>query len=43
MEALPDAHILDLLEQNLQRESCVGIKLYPGYNHVYVGDARFFP
>ena len=43
MEALLDAHILDLLEQNLQRESCVGIKLYPGYNHVYVGDARFFP
>lgn len=27
-----------LVEENLKRPSCVGIKLYPGYNHFYVYD-----
>ena len=25
-----------LVEENLKRPECVGIKLYPGYNHFYV-------
>lgn len=29
---------VELVEQNLRRDSCVGIKLYPGYNHAYVSD-----
>lgn len=28
----------DLVEKHLQRKNCVGIKLYPGYNHFYVYD-----
>ena len=32
-----------LVEQHLQRSSCVGIKLYPGYNHFYLYDARMKP
>lgn len=36
-EALP------LLEANLQRRSCCGIKLYPGYNHRYIYDAAYRP
>ena len=30
---LSDAY--DLVEVNLKREECVGIKLYPGYNKLY--------
>lgn len=26
----------DMVERHLQREQCVGIKLYPGYNHFYI-------
>ena len=29
---------LSLIEKNLQRRECVGIKLYPGYLHFYVSD-----
>lgn len=28
----------DQIEQNLKRDNCVGIKLYPGYSHIYVTD-----
>lgn len=33
----------DLLEQHLQRRNCVGIKLYPGYNHFYIADPVMDP
>jgi len=29
------AESYDQIEQNLKRSSCVGIKLYPGYSHIY--------
>ena len=32
-----------LAEQHLQRPECVGIKLYPGYNHFYLYDACMQP
>ncbi len=33
----------DLLETHLQREACVGVKLYPGYNFQYVYDKIYGP
>jgi predicted TIM-barrel fold metal-dependent hydrolase len=33
----------DLVEQNLRRHSCVGVKLYPGYNFQYVYDQGYGP
>jgi len=33
----------DLVEQHLKRNSCAGIKLYPGYSPFYVSDRRFEP
>ena len=33
----------DLVEKNLQSKNCVGIKLYPGYNHHYVADPIYHP
>lgn len=35
--------VADLVEANLQRPNCCGIKLYPGYNYVYVYDDRYAP
>lgn len=32
-----------LVEKHLQRKNCVGIKLYPGYNHFYVYDPVLDP
>ena len=32
-----------LVEKHLQRKNCVGIKLYPGYNHFYVYDKVLDP
>lgn len=32
-----------LVENHLQRKNCVGIKLYPGYQHLYVSDPVFDP
>ena len=32
-----------LAEQHLKRKSCVGIKLYPGYNPTYVSDSVYHP
>ncbi|MCI8958418.1 MAG: amidohydrolase [Lachnospiraceae bacterium] len=34
---------LDLLEYHLKQDQCGGIKLYPGYNPVYVTDAVYEP
>ena len=34
---------LMLIEENLQRRECVGIKLYPGYLHFYVSDDSLAP
>ena len=34
---------LILIEENLQRCECVGIKLYPGYQHFYVSDDSLEP
>ena len=34
---------LNLIEKNLQRRECVGIKLYPGYQHFYVSDDSLEP
>ena len=31
------------VEQHLQRKTCVGIKLYPGYNHFYLYDDAIDP
>ncbi len=39
-EAVQQAY---LVEQHLQRKNCVGIKLYPGYNHFYVYDSVLDP
>lgn len=43
IETMPEHEMLDLLEQNLRCPSCAGIKLYPGYSHIYVSDKRFAP
>ncbi len=32
-----------LLEENLKRRECVGIKLYPGYNKYYITDSAYEP
>ena len=34
---------LDQVEKHLQRESCVGVKLYPGYTPIYVTDPIYDP
>ncbi len=34
---------LDQIEQHLRRKQCVGIKLYPGYNPVYISDDVYEP
>lgn len=34
---------LDQVEENLKRDSCVGIKLYPGYNQAYMSDEKYEP
>jgi len=31
------------VEKHLQRKNCVGIKLYPGYNHFYIYDSLIDP
>lgn len=33
----------DLIEENLKRQECVGIKLYPGYNRTYITDREYEP
>ena len=39
--APPD--LVDLVEANLRRESCCGVKLYPGYNRVSLSDPLYRP
>lgn len=39
--ALP--HLADQLEAHLRRESCCGIKLYPGYNKLSLSDRLYRP
>ncbi|MBR6522941.1 MAG: amidohydrolase [Oscillospiraceae bacterium] len=39
--ALPD--FADSVEKNLQRDTCCGIKLYPGYNKLSLSDALYEP
>ncbi len=34
---------LDQIEKHLQRESCAGVKLYPGYTSMYVTDPVYDP
>lgn len=34
---------IDLLEENLKRPQCAGIKLYPGYSPMYVSDPAYEP
>ena len=33
----------DLVEQHLKRDTCVGVKLYPGYTHHYITDGMYGP
>jgi len=33
----------DRLEENLKRENCCGIKLYPGYNRIWLSDPVYEP
>ncbi len=37
------AESVALVEQHLLRKQCVGIKLYPGYNHSYITDELYEP
>ncbi len=37
------AQVLRQVERHFQRDSCVGLKLYPGYNAFYVYDAVYAP
>ena len=34
---------VSLLEDNLRRESCCGVKLYPGYNRIWLSDPLYEP
>ena len=31
------------VEENLRRENCCGVKLYPGYNHIWLSDPLYEP
>ena len=33
----------DLVERSLRRDVCVGVKLYPGYNHYYLSNEMYRP
>lgn len=33
----------EIVEAHLQKSTCVGIKLYPGYNHSYIYDEIYEP
>ena len=34
---------VERVEENLRRESCCGVKLYPGYNHIWLSDPLYEP
>lgn len=38
---IPD--LADQVEAHLKREACCGVKLYPGYNHVWLSDPVYQP
>ena len=38
---IPD--LADLVEENLRRESCCGVKLYPGYHKIRLSDPQYRP
>lgn len=38
---VPD--FVERVEENLRRESCCGVKLYPGYNHIRLSDPLYEP
>lgn len=42
MKELPE-NAPELVELHLQKPACVGIKLYPGYNHSYIYDKIYDP
>lgn len=42
-EQLEQQQLCELAEQHLRCPQCVGIKLYAGYSHSYVGDRRYAP
>lgn len=33
----------DRVEEHLKRENCCGVKLYPGYNHIWLSDPMYEP
>ena len=37
------ADLVDQVEANLRRESCCGVKLYPGYNKISLSDPLYQP
>ena len=39
--AIPD--LPDRVEENLKRDSCCGVKLYPGYNRLWLSDPLYEP
>lgn len=43
LETIEPRRVLELVEANLRRSQCVGVKLYPGYSHIYVSDRRYAP
>lgn len=34
---------VERVEENLRRENCCGVKLYPGYNHIWLSDPLYEP
>lgn len=43
LTSVPMGAQVEKVEENLKRSSCVGVKLYPGYNHFYVFDEALDP
>lgn len=43
LEQLGPDQAARLVEENLRRPQCVGVKLYPGYNHQYISDPMYTP
>jgi len=41
-EGLPEDYV-EKTEENLKRESCCGVKLYPGYSRVWLSDQMYHP
>ena len=39
----PIADLPDRVEEHLKRESCCGVKLYPGYNRIWLSDPMYEP